>query len=309
MIELQAACKRYGSTRALTDVDIVAPQGQVTAVVGPNGAGKSTMFRAVLGVEPLDSGRALVDGLPFAAARSPLGCVGAAIDAAMFHPGRRALDELRIAAATAGIGRRRAEEVLEEVGLGAVARTRVRGLSLGMRQRLSLAVALLGRPRNLVLDEPLNGLDVDGIHWMRDLLRGAADTGCTVLIASHVLAEVEKVADQVCFLAAGRVVEVQDAARLGAAGRTDHVEVVSDDPERLASLLTQHGASVRREGRALLVQGMTAREVAEVAFRERVLVELLAPVRDSLETAYLRLLAEAEASAAAGPVDPARRVA
>lgn len=297
MIEVIDARKSYGSTVALDAVGLVAHPGQVTAVVGPNGAGKSTLFRCVLGLESLDHGSALIDGLPFSRAASPLHTVGAAIDATAFHPGRRALDEVRIAAVSQGIARRRADLVLQEVGLEPVARRRIRALSLGMRQRLALAIALLGRPRNLVLDEPLNGLDVDGIHWMRGVLRSAADAGCAVLISSHILSELERVSDSVHVLASGRLLSSADidADRQ----RSRYVVAISDDPEALARFVRDAATDVTREGRALLIRGVPARAVAELAYRRNFFLESIYESRDSLESDYLRLLAEA------APQDPA----
>lgn len=297
MIEVSGAHKRYGSTVALAAVDLTAEPGQVTAVIGPNGAGKSTLFRAVLGLETLDAGSALVDGRPYSRARTPLRAVGAAVDPSAFHPARRVVDEVLIAAVSQGLPRRRVEAVLHEVGLWPMRHRRVRALSLGMRQRLSLAVALIGRPRSLILDEPLNGLDVDGIHWMRGLLREASDGGCAVLISSHILSELERVADRIHVLASGRMISSADVA--ASAERSRHVVVVSDDPGALRSLLATQATDIAREGRALLVWGMTVRAVAEVAFRHRFFVESLAESHDSLESDYVRLLAEA------APLDPA----
>lgn len=299
MIEVASAHKRFGSTIALSDVSLSAEAGRVTAVVGPNGAGKSTLFRAVLGLEQLDQGTAHIDGRRFSHSVSPLRTVGAAIDASMFHPGRRAIDEVRVAAISQGISRRRVEIVLEEVGLAAVSRRRVRALSLGMRQRLALAVALIGRPRNLILDEPLNGLDVDGIHWIRDVLRTAADAGCAVLISSHILSELERVSDCIHILASGRMLPSARSSALGE--REPQVVAVSDDPAELAALLTGRASNISREGRALLIRGMSIREVAEHAFRKRFFIESLSELEDSLETDYLRLLAEME------PGDPQLR--
>lgn len=298
MISVTDAHKSYGSTTALSGVTLTAPAGRVTAVVGPNGAGKSTLFRAILGLEQLDRGRALIDGQPFRAARAPLHTVGAAVDAGAFHPARRAIDEVRVAAVSQGISVRRADEVLDEVGLAPAQRRRVRALSLGMRQRLALAVALLGRPRNLILDEPLNGLDVDGIHWMRELLRDAAGSGCAVLVSSHVLAEVERLSGNVYVLSSGRMLAGADSGFAGSRGT--HVVAVSDDPVGLARLLGSSASSTHREGRALLVRGMSLRAVAELAYRERFFLESLAESQDTLEVDYLRLVSEASAHPRSG---------
>ncbi len=293
MIDVTGATKRFRTHSALVDVDVEARDGEVTAVVGPNGAGKSTLFRAVLGLERLDAGRALVDGAAIASAVSPAATIGAAIDASAFHPGRRVIDELRIVAAAGRVPSHRITGILDEVALGHVARRRVRALSLGMRQRLALAAALIARPRNLVLDEPLNGLDVDGIHWMRDLLRRAADRGTAVLISSHILSELERVSDRITVLAAGRVVRTQQVTRDGRFAAATHVEAVCDDPTELIRLVDAHGGVAEADGRCVLIRGLDVRRVAEIAFAARLLLESLVASQDSLEQEYLRLLAEA----------------
>lgn len=293
MIDVAGARKAYGQVAALDDVELHARAGAVTAVVGPNGAGKSTLFRAILGLERLDGGSALVDGVPFARAASPQRVAGAAIDSSSFHPRRRAVDEVRIAAAAGGIGRRRVPEVLEEVGLAHAQRKQVRTLSMGMRQRLAIAVALLGRPRNLILDEPLNGLDVDGIQWVRELLLASASAGSTVLISSHVLTEVERVSDDVRILVGGRIASRDRSVASAAGAPPTEVLVVTDSPVELAALLRRHGATTEGEGRSLRVRGMRARTVAELAFRDRMLVETLCESTESLESEYRRVLADA----------------
>ncbi|RII96682.1 ATP-binding cassette domain-containing protein [Clavibacter michiganensis] len=293
VIDVTGARKAYGPVAALHDVELHARAGAVTAVVGPNGAGKSTLFRAILGLERLDGGSALVDGAPFALAAAPQRVAGAVIDSSSFHPRRRAVDEVRIAAAAGGIGRRRVPEVLEEVGLAHSQRKQVRALSMGMRQRLAIAVALLGRPRNLILDEPLNGLDVDGIQWVRELLLASASAGSTVLISSHVLTEVERVSDDVRILVGGRIASRDRSVTSAAGAPPMEVLVVTDSPVELGALLRRHGATVEGEGRSLRVRGMRSRTVAELAFRDRMLVETLCESTESLESEYLRVLADA----------------
>jgi len=295
MISVTGAHKSYGSTVALSDVTLEAGDGQVTAVVGPNGAGKSTLFRAILGLERLDRGRALIDGKPLRASTAPLSTIGSAVDASTFHPARRVIDEVRVAAVSQGISRQRAIGVLDAVGLAHAHRRRVRALSLGMRQRLALAVALLGRPRNLILDEPLNGLDVDGIHWMRALLRDAAAAGCAVLVSSHVLTEVERVSGSVYVLSSGRMLAGAEGSLAG--DRAQHVVAVSDDPAGLANLLHESAGSIHREGRALLVKGLSVRSVAQIAYDARFFLESVTESQDSLEVDYLRLVSEAPVSA------------
>jgi ABC-2 type transport system ATP-binding protein len=186
-------------------MSFTAPAGQVTAFLGPNGSGKTTTLRIVLGLVRADAGAALIGGVPYGRLARPRRTVGAMLEASGFHPGRRARDHLRVLADAADIPGRRADEVLEQAGLASSARRRVRGFSLGMRQRLGLAAALLGDPRVLLLDEPANGLDPAGIAWLRGLLRSLADEGRTVIVASHVLSEVAQIADHVVIVSAGQV--------------------------------------------------------------------------------------------------------
>jgi ABC-2 type transport system ATP-binding protein len=197
--------KTFGGVTAVREVSFTAPAGMITALLGPNGSGKTTTLRAVLGLVRPTAGVALIGGVPYASLSQPRRSVGALLDAAGFHPGRRARDHLRVLASAAGVPVRRADEVLDQVGLAAAAGRRVRGFSLGMRQRLGIAAALLGDPPLLVLDEPGNGLDPAGLAWLRKLLRDLADQGRTVVIASHALAEVAQTADHAVILSAGRL--------------------------------------------------------------------------------------------------------
>lgn len=207
MITFEHVTKRYGATLALDDVSFEVPASSVTGFLGPNGAGKTTAMRILLG-HTRSSGRATIDGQRYAAIGNPAATVGALLDAQAVHPGRTGAETLALAAAVIGVDRRRVDQVLELVGLSAAeSRRTVRGYSLGMRQRLGIAQALLGAPRALVLDEPANGLDPQGIRAVRDLLRAVADDGCAVLLSSHLLHEVAQLADRVVIIGRGRILE------------------------------------------------------------------------------------------------------
>ena len=204
-LQVQGLTKAFGGVMALREVSFTAPAGKITALLGPNGSGKTTTLRVALGLVRPTAGTVLIGGVPYASLSRPRRCVGAVLGPAGLHPGRRARDHLRVLAAAAGVPDRRAAELLDQVGLASVAGRRVRGFSLGMRQRLAVAAALLGDPQLLVLDEPANGLDPAGMAWLRRLLRELAGQGRTVVIASHVLAEVAQTADRVVILSGGRL--------------------------------------------------------------------------------------------------------
>ncbi len=205
-ITAEGLTKRYGHVTAVDDLSFTLTPGAITGFLGPNGAGKSTTMQMVLGLASPTRGAAMIDGVPYARLQQPLRLVGAMLETATFHPGRSARDHLRVLATTGGVSRRRVDEVLEQVDLADHADRRVGGFSLGMRQRLALAAALLGDPGLLVLDEPMNGLDPEGIRWLRELLRTFADEGRTLLISSHVLSELETVVDDVLIIHRGRLV-------------------------------------------------------------------------------------------------------
>ncbi|MFF0268998.1 ABC transporter ATP-binding protein [Kribbella sp. NPDC004536] len=220
MIELTNLSKSYRTVRAVDDLTLTVHPGRVTAFLGPNGAGKSTTFRLLLGLDRADSGTALVDGSPYAVLRDPLRAVGALLDADGLHGGRSAYHHLLCVAQAARIPRVRVGEVLERTGLGEVARRRVAGFSLGMRQRLGIAAALLGDPAVLLLDEPMNGLDPEGIRWLRGLLRSLADEGRTVFVSSHLMSEMALVADQLVIIGRGRLIADSALADLTRDGRS-----------------------------------------------------------------------------------------
>ena len=217
-VEVRDLTKTFGRVTAVRGMSFTAPAGQVTGFLGPNGSGKTTTLRIVLGLVRADAGAALIGGVPYGRLAQPRRMVGAMLEATGFHPGRRARDHLRVLAGAAGIPGRRVDEVLDQVGLAPAARHRVREFSLGMRQRLGLAAALLGDPAVLLLDEPANGLDPGGIAWLRGLLRGLADEGRTVIVASHVLSEVAQTVDRVVIVSSG---QVRFAGPLGEIGATN----------------------------------------------------------------------------------------
>jgi len=217
-VEVRDLTKMFGRVTAVRGVSFTAPAGQVTGFLGPNGSGKTTTLRILLGLVRADAGAALIGGVPYGCLAQPRRMVGAMLEATGFHPGRRARDHLRVLADTADIPGSRVDDVLDQVGLAPAARRRVREFSLGMRQRLGLAAALLGDPQVLVLDEPANGLDPGGIAWLRGLLRGLADEGRTVIVASHVLSEVAQTVDHVVIVSAG---QVRFAGPLGEIGSTN----------------------------------------------------------------------------------------
>ncbi len=290
--------KRFGSVRAVTDVSFAVEPGQVTGFLGPNGAGKTTTLRMVLGLVRPDSGTSTVDGVPYRDLRAPLGTIGAALDGTGANGGRTGRDHLRWVAAAGGLPVARCDEVLALTGLADAGRRKVGGYSMGMKQRLALATALLGDPGVLVLDEPANGLDPAGIAWLRGFLRTLADEGRTVLVSSHVLSEVEQTVDHVVVLAAGRVAYVGDLP--GLAGPPG---VLVDSPDR-AALTTALGAAglgaQPDTGGALLVHRgptgleVTAAEVGAAAASAGVALSHLAPNAQRLEDAFLRTVARAE---------------
>jgi ABC-2 type transport system ATP-binding protein len=261
----------------------------VTGFLGPNGAGKTTTLRMLLGLVAPTSGAATIDGRPYRELADPARRVGAVLEQSGFHPGRSARDHLRVLATTAGLAPARVDEVLEQTGLAAAARRRVGGFSLGMRQRLGLAAALLGDPDVLVLDEPANGLDPEGVHWLRGLIRGLADQGRTVRVSSHLLAEVAQTVDQVVIIDRGRLVTQSTLAAL-TAGTDRTVRVRTAQPEALHGLLVARGATVTLDGPdQLLVGGVTAEQVGQTAAAGGVVLHEMRFERSNLEDVFLEL--------------------
>ncbi len=289
MIEIDDLTKVYGRTTAVDHLTVTVRPGVVTGFLGPNGAGKSTTMRTIVGLDRPTSGRVLVDGRRYGDAVAPLREVGALLDAAALHPGRRAETHLRALALSNGIGRRRVEEVLAMVGLQDVARRRTGGFSLGMAQRLGIAAALLGDPAVVLLDEPVNGLDPDGIVWIRTLLRHLAAQGRTVLVSSHLMSEMAMTADHVVVLGRGRLLADLPMSQMLATTGTPRVHVRTPDADRLRGLLAGTATAVSGAGDELTVTGTTVEDVARLAQRHAVLLLELTPVHASLEQAYLAL--------------------
>jgi ABC-2 type transport system ATP-binding protein len=288
LIDIQHLTKDYGPVRAVDDMTFGVESGAITAFLGPNGSGKTTTLRTLLGLVSATSGSATIDGSPYAALADPLRVVGAMLEATA-HPARTARGNLRVLATEAGVPASRIAEVLRLVELDGAADRRTGGFSLGMRQRLGLAGALLGDPRILVLDEPANGLDPEGIRWLRDFLRELAAQGRTILLSSHVLSEVAQTVDDVVVIAGGRLVvhAPLDALTSGAAGR---VRVRTAAADVLSEALRAAGLDiVGREGDELVVAGSDTEAIARIALQRGVVVLGLAPEVDSLEDVFLDL--------------------
>ena len=290
MITVAGLTKRYDSVVAVDDLSFEVRPGKVTGFLGPNGAGKSTTMRMVLGLDRPTAGQALVHGRPFRELRSPLREVGALLDPSLMHPGRTGLAHLRVAARTNGLPQRRVEEVVERVGLGAAARRLVKGYSLGMRQRLGIGAALLGDPGVLIFDEPVNGLDLDGVRWIRDLLRQLAAEGRTVLVSSHLLSEMEQTADRLVVIGRGRLIADATTAELLRGLGKHRVRVRSSQPDLLLAGLREQGFPAARVGPdEVQVEDRTAEEVGELVHGLGLPVHQLSAVPHSLEDAYLEL--------------------
>ncbi|MEU9823493.1 ABC transporter ATP-binding protein [Micromonospora chersina] len=304
MITLRGLTKRFGAATAVDDLTVEIRPGQVTGFLGPNGAGKSTTMRMVLGLDRPTAGQALVNGRPYRELRYPLHEVGALLDATGVHPARSGRAHLRAMARSNGIPARRVDEVLDLVGLdGRAAGKPGRALSLGMGQRLGIAGALLGDPPVLLLDEPVNGLDPDGVRWIRRFTRGLADEGRTVLISSHLMSEMQQTADRVVVLGRGRLVADAPLAELIAARPASSVRVRGPEPAGLAALearLVAEGATVDPDQDGLTVTGVTAGRVGDLAYELGVRLHELTPVAASLEEAFLELTA-GSVEYAAGP--------
>lgn len=290
MIEVTTLTKRYGDTVAVDDLSFTVPSGQVTGFLGPNGAGKSTTMRVIMGLDRPTSGSATVDGRSYRALRAPLRHVGALLEARAVHPGRSARDHLLALAQTHGLPRRRVDEVLDLVGLSTVARRRAGGFSLGMGQRLGIAVALLGDPSTVILDEPVNGLDPDGVLWIRTLLRSLAAEGRTVLVSSHLMAEMALTADHLIIVGRGRLLADTSVEAFVATATDRPVTVTSPDAAALADLLHRRGATVTTPAPGRLgVLGVGADVVGDIAARHSLRLHELHTEVASLEEVYLAL--------------------
>jgi ABC-2 type transport system ATP-binding protein len=292
-IEVSSLTKRYGEITAVDDLSFAVEPGRVTGFLGPNGAGKTTTLRMLLGLTTPTAGIATIGGVTYSELRRPIRRVGAVLEGTAAHRGRSGRDHLRIICRAGGVPMERADEVLAIVGLAADGRRMVKGYSLGMRQRLGIAAALIGNPEVLVLDEPANGLDPEGIRWLRDLLRQLADQGRTVLVSSHLLAEVQALADDVVIITRGRLVahgtvdSVLDS--LAQSGRT---LVRTPEPERLRQELGAAAIVTPGSGQDIYVRGVDAVAIAEAARRAGIAVHQLTTERPDLEEVFLKLTGE-----------------
>jgi ABC-2 type transport system ATP-binding protein len=291
-IDIKGLSKRYGPTLAVDDLSFGVEPGRVVGFLGPNGAGKTTTLRALLGLITPTEGTATIEGKRFVDLDDPVHTVGAVLDGGMLHPGRTGRNHLRMLATSAGIPRSRVNEMLTLVGLEAAADRRAGGYSLGMRQRLGLAAALLGDPRVLVLDEPANGLDPQGIRWLRDFLRSLAAEGRAVLVSSHVLAEVSQTAHEVVVISRGRSVAQSSLDEL-LATRSGGIRVAGPDVSRLAESLRAGGAEVTAAGDgAIVVHDRGGEQIGQVIAAERIVISELSPVGSSLEEIFFELTGE-----------------
>jgi ABC-2 type transport system ATP-binding protein len=306
MIEAVGLTKRYGTTVAVDDLSFIVPPGQVTGFLGPNGAGKSTTMRLILGLDAPTSGAVTVNGRPYTAYRRPLFEVGALLEAKAFQGGRSAYGHLLCLARSNGISRTRVGEVLDLVGLGRTGRKRAGGFSLGMGQRLGIAAALLGDPGVLLLDEPVNGLDPDGVAWIRGLLRSLAGEGRTVLVSSHLMSEMENTADRLVIIGRGRLIAQAGMAELLAAATGNHVRVRSPQAAELAALIEARGATVTpSDDGTLAVTGATPDDIGELARARGLALTELSAQRASLEERYMELTKDSADYRSAVAIAPA----
>ncbi|MFC4117653.1 ABC transporter ATP-binding protein [Nonomuraea zeae] len=288
MIEITGLTKRYGGKAAVDGLTFTVEPGRVTGFLGPNGAGKSTTMRMILGLDRPDEGRVRVNGRGYVTAALPMREVGALLDARALHGTRTARNHLLWLAHAGAIAESRVDEVLRQVGLESVARKRAGTFSLGMSQRLGIAAALLGDPRVLLFDEPVNGLDPEGVKWIRELMRDLAGEGRTVLVSSHLMSEMALTADHLVVIGRGRL--IADVGMTEFVRHSSGVLVRADDPERLATALTAAGAAVEPEpGGALAVSGLEAGAIGRIALDAAIALSELTPRRLSLEEAYMNL--------------------
>ncbi|GLX54519.1 ABC transporter ATP-binding protein [Streptomyces hygroscopicus subsp. hygroscopicus] len=305
MIELDGLTKRYGEKVAVDGLTCTVRPGIVTGFLGPNGAGKSTTMRMILGLDHPTAGDVRIDGRHYEQLTDPLTCIGALLDAKAVHGGRSAYNHLLCLAQSNGIPRGRVGEVLETVGLVAVARQKAKGFSYGMAQRLGIAAALLGDPRVLMFDEPVNGLDPEGIHWIRNLMKSLAAQGRTVFVSSHLMSEMAQTADHLVVIGQGRLLADTSMAEFVRRHARSYARVRSPQPERLLDALHEAGITVvpAADG-ALEAEGDKAERIGELAARHGIVLHELSPRQASLEEAFMRLTAgsvEYHARTEAGP--------
>lgn len=293
MIEVRGLTKHYGGVCAVDALSFTVPAGSVTGFLGPNGAGKSTTMRLILGLDAPSAGSATVNGRPHGRLRAPLREVGAVLDARAVLPGLRGYDHLLALACGNGIPRRRVAEVVELVGLGPAIGRRVKGYSLGMFQRLGIAAALLGDPGVLLFDEPVNGLDPEGVRWVRALVRGLAAEGRTVLLSSHLMSEMEQTADRLVVIGRGRLIAETTVTEFIAGSGLNRVRVRSPQAGELAAVLERAGGQVREvSGTELNVDGLATDRIGELAGSAGAVLLELSPQTASLESVFMRLTAD-----------------
>jgi ABC-2 type transport system ATP-binding protein len=290
MITAHSLTKRYGAATAVDNLTFEVPPGVVTGFLGPNGSGKSTTMRMIMGLDIPDSGSALIGGKPYSELTWPLREVGGLLDAKAFHPARTARNHLRWLALTNDIPLRRVDEVLDQVGLSSVAGRRAGVFSLGMSQRLGIAATLLGDPGVLLFDEPVNGLDPEGIRWVRHFLRGLAAEGRTVFVSSHLISEMAMTADRLIVIGRGRLIAETSVADFVARSGPRAVRLLTPDLAQFAAALTVSGATVAAsDGGSLTVEGMTAPQIGDLAARDGLRIHELTPLAASLEDAFMEL--------------------
>ena len=289
MIEVEDLAKRYGDRTAVDGISFQVYPGTVTGFLGPNGAGKSTTMRMIAGLDRPTAGRVRVNGRDYRGAPAPMAELGVLLEAKAVHPGRSARDHLLALAQTAGLGKARVQAVIEQVGLADVAGRRVGGFSLGMGQRLGIATALLGQPRTVMLDEPVNGLDPEGVRWVRTLLRSLADQGCTVFVSSHLLGEMAETADRLVVIGRGRVIADSTVDDFVAGMVSDAVVVRTPDAARLRELLSAPGVTVAADSPDTLhVRGLSTDQIGRAAWQANLPVLELSVTRGSLEEAFMQ---------------------
>lgn len=287
MIVVDRLTKTYGAKKAVDDLSFTVRPGRVTGFLGPNGSGKSTTMRCMLGLDVADAGSVTFDGKKYSELDRPLTHVGSLLDAGDAHKGRSARNHLRWIAATHGFSSRRIDEVLQQVGLQEAAKTKVGKFSLGMRQRLGLATALLGDPQVVILDEPANGLDPEGIRWTRDVMRSLADAGRSVLVSSHQLVELSLVADDLVVIGQGKLISAGPVTQFMTQHAKTWVHVVSPQFEALATLVAAKGGTVERTKNGGDFHAVTAMQIGEIAAANNIVLHELAPQTGSLEQAFL----------------------
>jgi ABC-2 type transport system ATP-binding protein len=293
-IEVSGLRKRFGPTLALDGMSFTVQPGQVTGFVGPNGAGKTTTMRVILGLDAADKGTATVGGKPYASLRQPMRVLGSLLDAGALQPSRSARSHLLWLAHSQGLPARRVDEVLEQAGLQSVARRRAGGYSLGMRQRLGIAGAMLGNPAAIMLDEPFNGMDPEGIVWMRGFLRSLAADGRAVLVSSHLMSELQDSADHLVVVGRGKVIADTTVASLLAAASGDRVLLRTSSTPEATKVLEGAGATVGASGRdALMISGLPAERVVALLGQKAVPFSEVSAHRATLEQAYMQLTGQA----------------